>query len=115
MLSRYAVGTITMEHKWILNVTTGCPVLAAASFRCCEVAGGLRLITSLPRITAGAIAGEVCAEFPPFRADSMSRTSVLTWLGNKRRLVKGILNRLHLKFASYHKYLNEGTLGKLTL
>ncbi len=69
-----------MELKWIHNVTTDCFILTAASFRFCEVAGRLRLITSLPIITAEAIAGEVCAKLPSFLADSMARAFVLTWL-----------------------------------
>ncbi len=99
MLSRYAVRTITMELKWIHNVTTDGSVLATASFRYCEDAGRLRLITSLPIITAGAIAGKVCTKFSFFLADSMARTFVLTWLGNKRRIMKSMFNR---KIASYH-------------
>ncbi len=101
ILSRYAVGTITMELKWIHNVTTDRFVLTAASFRFCKVAGRLRLITRFPIITTGAIAGEVCAKFSSFLADSMARAFVLTWLGNKRCTMKGICKCSCLKCVTF--------------
>ncbi len=63
MLSRDAVRTITMDHRWIHGLTTDCPVLATASFRCCQFAGRLRVFTCRPAVAAVAIAGEVCPEF----------------------------------------------------
>ncbi len=88
MLSRYAVRTITIDHEWILSVTTDSSVLATASFRCCEFAGRLRVITSLPAVAAVAIAGEVCPEFSPCLTNSISWTFVPTWLSSKKRLRK---------------------------
>ncbi len=100
MLSRYAARTCTMNHRWILSVTTDCPVFATASFRCCEFAGRLDLITSLSPIAVEALAGEVVAEFSPCLADTMSRTFVVTWLCNKRRIMRGMCIRLCLDIAS---------------
>ncbi len=83
MLSLYAVRAITMNHGWILCLTTNCPILATASFRCREFAGRLRVITSLPAVAAVAIAGDACPEFSPCITNSISWTLVLTWLSSK--------------------------------